>query len=394
MWPKRNTAFVIIHGSGSHRPFEALDKFARGFWNVLRDSNPALECSWQHRLLRRRDWVEHYVSLAPEGQPKLDLFEYYWDCYVDRQIGLRHVIEWLEQVSNSAKRFYATRPELALAHQKKGSDLFQDGDFKVGGYFIHFGWVGRTLRWLQRVGIARIPIVSTVIAVLLQHLSSQMADLMGDAVVYTTADARSKNYAIRQRMLDGAVEEVGLLSERDDYDQIILVGHSLGSLIAYDALNRIIEDMNTGNGIRPQHAHKLVGLVTFGSPLDKVAFFFRDHTRADEFVRRQILAHQHGFRRRPFPGEENLISIDSPMKHRLNGTRWLNFYHLEDPVSGHLDAYDVNENILCDAPVKGAMEAHRVYWTYDAMFQTIGARFFQGRLGEYLAEACTRSGRL
>lgn len=56
----------------------------------------------------------------------------------------------------------------------------------------------------------------------------------------------------------------------------------------------------------------------------------------------------------------------------------LNFYHLQDPVSGHLDAYAVDRNILCDIKVKGSAEAHSAYWAVDAMYEAIGAKFFTG----------------
>jgi hypothetical protein len=388
MWPTKNTAFVVIHGAGSHRPFDALDKFVRGFWNALRQTNPDLDVRWRHRLQRHEDWIEHYVSLVPDvkvgaasnqsrrHQPRLDFYEYYWDMHVDYKVQLAEVTEWLDQVSASAKKFYGERPQLARAHQQQGSNLFGDGDFKAGGYFIPLGRVARGLRFLQRVGLARIPVLSTAVNLALRRASKVMAEMMGDVVIYSTADVRSKSYAIRQRLLQGAVQELTALCRREDYEQIIVAGHSLGSVIAYDALNRIVVDMNTPGGMRPEQAQKITGLVTFGSPLDKVAFYFREQARDDEQVRQQILVHIHGFKSRPIPSVESAFIIDTPIERRLDGVRWLNFYHLQDPVSGHLDAYDVDENILCDAGVDGRAEAHSAYWAFDPMYKAIGAAFF------------------
>jgi hypothetical protein len=379
MWPEKNTAFVVIHGAGSHRPFEALDRFLRGFRKVLLNSNPDLDAWWRHTLQRHEDWVENYVSLAPEGKPKLDFYEYYWDLYVDHEIDLREVIKWLGQVSDSAKRFYHGRPELAREHEQKGVDLFKDGDFKAGGYFVPLGGVGRFLRLLQRIGLARIPVLSTVVRLSLNRASQFMAEMMGDVVIYTGADVRSKSYAVRQNVLKGAVEELLLLLQREDYEQIIVVGHSLGSLIAYDAINRIIRDVNAAGGLRLEQAQKLAGLVTFGSPLDKVAFFFREHIPDEAYMRRQILTQLHGFKSHPWPGDQKVVNLNSPMQRRMENMRWLNFYHLQDPVSGHLDAYDVDRNILCEAKVGGAAEAHRLYWSYDPLYEEIGAEFFGSR---------------
>lgn len=384
MWPKRNTAFLVIHGAGTHRPYEAVDLFARGFWQSMSSFHPEFRGAWRHELSRRPDRVEHYVSLSPEGRSKVGFFEYYWDCYVDHQVNIREIIDWLEQVSDSARRFYSARPDLALAHQRQGSDLFHDGDFRAGGYLLNFGWIGRTLNLLERVGIARIPVVSAITALVLDRASRWISDMMGDVVIYTTSDVRSHRYAIRQMVLNAAVQELKCLLQRDDFDHIIIVGHSLGSLIAYDAINRIIADLNAGNGVRLEQARKIAGLVTFGSPLDKVAFFFRDQANDDAFLRHQILIHQHGFRRRPFPDERYPVVIGDPSTLRLDWTRWLNFYHLKDPIGGHLDAYQVNENILCDAPVAGAVDAHSSYWFHGPTYTEICRAFFQNPLDAIL----------
>jgi hypothetical protein len=387
VWPNRNTAFIVIHGSGAHRPFQTLDKFVRGFVRVLACSNPDLRRCWQHELWQPAGQIEHYISLAPDEKPVLDFYEYYWDFHVQRRVNLPEVTAWLHQVSDSATQFYRIRPELSKSHEARGSTLFKDGEFKVGGYFISMGWIGHVLRWMQPVGSARVPILSPIATLLLSWSSGYMAQVMGDVIVYTAADVRSRNYAIRQEVLEGAVAALKRLLARDEYDRVVVVGHSLGSLIAYDAINQIVLEMNSGNDIAPEHARKLVGLVTFGSPLDKVAFFFREFTPKEEYVRRQILSQSACFRSRPLvPGEAEDVTIGNPIQRHLPQVRWLNFYHLHDPVSGHLDAYSVDRNIECTAPVRGTAEAHNVYWTDEHFYTELVDAFFQNRLDAFLKQ--------
>jgi hypothetical protein len=390
MWPKRNTAFFVIHGAGAHRPFETLDLFVRGFWASMGAEYSQFQDCWRHELLRRPGRVDHYVSLAPEGRPKLSFLEYYWDLHVDHKVGIEETIDWLQQVSDSARRFYSARPELAIAHQREGSDLFRDGDFRVGGYFVHFGWVGQLLYVLNLLGLARIPVVSSVIALALDRATGWISEMMGDLVIYTTSDVRSPSYAVRQAVLDAAVEELKLLLRQDDFERVVIVGHSLGSLIAYDAINRIIVDLNVGNGIRREHARKLAGLVTFGSPLDKVAFYFRDRLPADAYVHQQIVAQQNAFRRRAFPGEQFAVTIGNPLESRLDAARWLNFYHLKDPIGGHLDAYDVDHNIECDVAVSGAVDAHSSYWFHAPMYLEMCRVFFLNPVDTLIPEVARR----
>jgi hypothetical protein len=70
------------------------------------------------------------------------------------------------------------------------------------------------------------------------------------------------------------------------------------------------------------------------------------------------------------------VLIDSPIASELEHLTWLNFYHDQDFISGPLDAYRVDKNIICDANVSSPSEAHSIYWTYDPMYRAIGAAFF------------------
>ncbi len=94
------------------------------------------------------------------------------------------------------------------------------------------------------------------------------------------------------------------------YDQIIVAGHSLGSVIAYDALNRVIQETNARR-VEKKEASKIIGLVTLGSPLDKLAFFFQVRTDEDKRVQRQILAHLHKFRAYPLEDKKDGIILIS-----------------------------------------------------------------------------------
>jgi len=54
---------------------------------------------------------------------------------------------------------------------------------------------------------------------------------------------------------------------------VAIVGHSLGSVIAYDTLNGLINE-DERNGRKTGILKRTSILLTFGSPLDKIAFFF------------------------------------------------------------------------------------------------------------------------
>ena len=63
MWPKKRTAFLIIHGIGEQNPFETLDAFVRGFYKVLEKTNNGKNIDIEHHIKPRTgdnkmEWVE------------------------------------------------------------------------------------------------------------------------------------------------------------------------------------------------------------------------------------------------------------------------------------------------------------------------------------------------
>ena len=111
---------------------------------------------------------------------------------------------------------------------------------------------------------------------------------MGDVALYVDAYKVDKYHKLRTQIREQAYRTVcALYGAREEaapgaaspanlpflYDRIILVGHSLGSVIAYDALNAMLKLDET---LHQQLAVKdrTRAFITFGSPLDKTAFIF------------------------------------------------------------------------------------------------------------------------
>src|SRR5690606_19272522 len=143
--------------------------------------------------------------------------------------------------------------------------------------------------------IPKVPYVDGIIKALLGKGEKIFVDFVGDVVVYSSTSQKDKTFEIRKKILDGAFNQLKIILECGKYENIIAAGHSLGSVIAYDAINKINNEMLFNEKLR-LCAGKLKGFVTFGSPLDKIAFFFRDHTQDEEYIRRQLLANYHNFK--------------------------------------------------------------------------------------------------
>jgi hypothetical protein len=146
-----------------------------------------------------------------------------------------------------------------------------------------------------------------------------------------------------------------------EYEHVIVVGHSLGSVIAYDALNRLIqEDRTVRDELRVVDRTRL--LLTFGSPLDKTAFIFG--------------AQGHG----TTEAREALAASVQPLiqDYAYRPKQWINIYSPWDIISGYLNLYDLpgatDPKRVVNQPDPEAttlLMAHTEYWSDALLVQTL-----------------------
>ncbi len=113
-----------------------------------------------------------------------------------------------------------------------------------------------------------------------------------------------------------------------NYSHIVIVGHSLGSVLAYDTLNALInEDQVCAANDRRDVVGRTRALITFGSPLDKTAFMFRLQARAEEqWIREKLAASV----------QPLIVNYD----YRGPYFTWTNIWSPMDIISGALNYYD------------------------------------------------------
>ncbi len=416
--PDKNTAFLVIHGTGLHRPYQTLDQFVRGFYKMLKNTNPEVryelelpevrhelkrpeeEIQSDFRLKRSDDWIRSYVRFQLCDKPYIDFYEYYWDRYVVRHITLDELGDWLQNVNKGKKAFEKELESGNDERRKKRLKKFiKDKTPFLKVTIGRFGWVlRRIICVLNYLPFDEIRDVCT-------HLMARkLLPNWEDTVIYNLSDRRSSYYEIREKILSGAVSQLRELMN-SDYKQIIVVGHSLGTVIAHDALNRIALDASTP-GAKSPHANlkKIKGLVTFGTFLDIVRLF-EERTSKENSVQRVILKQRHGFRELdlPFdqPANEEVRPTNEPVDYSLlRDVKWLNFYHPDDFISNcELIAYKFNPEegdaqVKCNKPIKAgccksllykipivkwftkSMDAHGSYWEDDEMYLKIASTFF------------------
>jgi hypothetical protein len=157
-----------------------------------------------------------------------------------------------------------------------------------------------------------------------------MVQYVGDVAAYVASQTLDRFNNIRQRIKQIALDSaraVYLAQENGEflYDKIAVVGHSLGSVIAYDTLNALMnaEKLSVTD---LKIAKRTCLLETFGSPLDKIAFFFSFQGKDTFHVR------------------EQMASAVQPLITDYEEFRtfpWINVYSRNDIVSGKVELYDL-----------------------------------------------------
>jgi hypothetical protein len=436
-WVRHNSAVLVLHGVGSQRPLETLDAFARGLIETYTEygciDKKTLRLS--HHLAKKPTgqnghWFDNFIRIQREGDPNhIDLYEYYWAHYSEHRVTLDAMQSWVEKTYKGAKNFYAQQ-SIGEQHGDKSPFFDENGCFIPWRYRISLilamqlipslthlaNW---SLEMLRKIPVAGGFVVLPWAEKLRDSIFNQICNVAGDVVVYNTRDPKAEFYALRKKILEGSVNAVRYLVEpiggqdgnKLRYDHVVVAGHSLGSQIAYDAINRlthlIIEDELIG--VSPNGALDLAdkgdkkisdvlcGLVTFGCPLDKIAFFLRERAKEDAYFRAQMLAHFHAFKQKQWDSDaENAnnvcghtpevkalpFKLESTLLPKLfDDIPWSNYHDTQDPVSGHLDYYDKVRNVDCRFIPEGEVKfpallpfTHSRYWTHNPMYADILVR--------------------
>jgi hypothetical protein len=229
------------------------------------------------------------------------------------------------------------------------------------------------------------------LATLLYFVKMFLTSAIGGLAVYLGADELSKNYAARALILDQCSEALkDLLRDHDDlksrdapskrYDRVLIAAHSLGSVISYDTLNRLLVQNEAGT-LDSTDLPRLKGMLTFGCPLNKVMYFFRTRTSQNTTILQRILFVLHPYRLLVRISNEANGPISLPDPHPAKdpfgsskGFLWLNAYSPFDLISGKMFFYQADNNRRVEHGVM-PWTAHLSYWENPDLYEYFGVLF-------------------
>ncbi len=237
--PTKKQAVLLIHGIGNQQPMRTLRSFVKAMWS---DHNEIHNEFAGKGIWSKPDTVSKSFELRMLTTPqnsaniKTHFYEFYW-AHLMHGTGYGHIVGWVKSL---LFRFPGTvSPGLKTAYFLLWSILIA-----VMALWLNYAsrpnsvadtaWtMGSPFLW---------PVISTIASlVLVPLICFIMKDVIGDAARYLRPAAQNI-----QRRHEIRAEGVKLLKElhRREYDRIIVIGHSLGSVVGYDILTYAFPDYN------------------------------------------------------------------------------------------------------------------------------------------------------
>lgn len=227
-------AVVLIHGIGEQVPMDTLRGFVRAVWTTDENvRNPYVP----DQVWSKPDTVSHNYELrrltTAEGKTgkRTDFFEFYWADLMEGT-EVKHLTAWLKllllrspaKVPVQLRGLWWTVAVLTLAIPLLFV-LWKLDVIHLSGLWISIlGGLG-TLLWGAAGGI--------------------LLNVAGDAARYL--HVAPANIGRRRAIREAGIELLERLHQSADYDRIVLVGHSLGSVVGYDILTHLWPKYNTGH---------------------------------------------------------------------------------------------------------------------------------------------------
>ena len=188
----------------------------------------------------------------------------------------------------------------------------------------------------------------------------------GDVAAYVEPHRVDRFNALREKIKScvfGTADAIYRMS--DDgvtarYRKVIIVAHSLGSVVAYDTLNTLLRT-DAVHGGKLHVSSRTSALITFGSPLDKIAYLFAIQRNTDL--------------------QEALATTVQPLlADYAVRPRWINIHSHHDIISGSLQYYDNAtvphlarvENVI-DPDARVPFAAHVEYWENPLLWKRLMA---------------------
>ncbi len=244
---KKKQAVVLIHGIGDQKPMESIMGFVEAVWSTNGNIRIAQEgarpkywimpdTKYDSHEMRRITTNSAVIKGGEGGTVRTDFYEVYWQDMMGGNT-LTHVIGWLLPLLGRApttltgsvrKIWWAVIALLPILGLSLASWFLPD--FGLFDWLEGYNGFGSSI-------VQYLPNIFLFIAAMLFIWKGAFVKYIGDAARYLHNSAG--NVSIRNHIRKRAIDLLRSVHDSGDYDRVVLVGHSLGSLVAYDALSAL-----------------------------------------------------------------------------------------------------------------------------------------------------------
>ena len=229
----KKRAVVIIHGIGNQAPMVTLRSFVDSVWttdNRLTDHGTRQSWSKPQRVSNNYE-LRRITTTKDKTGKSTDFFEFYW-AHLMEDTKFSSVLWWIRRV---LVRGPGRVPHNLVAPWLAGIAV-------VALLLTVIAAVGLAiLKSLQVLPISLpcaafwLAAAGIILAALWYLRHRVIVEVVGDAAAYLTASPQ--NIGARSRIRTAGLQILDHLHQNPEYDRVILVCHSLGTVIGYDLLN-------------------------------------------------------------------------------------------------------------------------------------------------------------
>ena len=248
-------AVILIHGIGEQIPMETLDGFVEAVWtkdHALKNDRPRHlppgtkpnpdNLSWaKPDNVSRSFELRRVTTESSKAWRNTDFFEFYW-AHMISGTTLGQVRHWFLRLM--MRNPFKNVPKSVL--MAWAALWLVPVGFLVYYLFTIFGPVtaeAEPSRWTKYAGLGTL-----ITGAAAAFLSKVLVSKIGDVTRYV--DPYPANIATRQKIREQGIKLLESLHDAQDdngeyvYDRIVIVGHSLGTIIGYDILTHAFGRMN------------------------------------------------------------------------------------------------------------------------------------------------------
>jgi len=215
--------------------------------------------------------------------------------------------------------------------------------------------------------IALVPVVLGALGV-----KRFLRDHVGDVQQFVSYQETEALYERRRRVIASAVRQLEHVLCDDACKRVLIVSHSLGTAVAFDAL-RDVAERNIAHAQDdpfkgPTPLKKIEHFVTLGSPIDKINYFFIA-TQSKYRIYEVLVNSLRG----------DMGSAPFSKVGRQPHVHWINYWDRGDPISGPLDSVigrslgrnHVDNVRLCNLVVPNPLQSHTDYYGNQRLIEDL-----------------------